>query len=432
MKPRSFAVALATLIAIGIAHAPVEAQVALTPRALGMAGAFDGLARGQEAMFLNPALLGQPGTPYWSAAFPQVTIGGTMLGTEFGDLQTMTKYRRISPEQRDDIFARIHPEGTEARYQFRAPAVAVQTGRLGLAISYASVGGHTLSRDVMELFFDGYEEGRTDYRVGDTGGSRATYWDFAAGYAYAAGPWSVGATAHYYRGGTLLRSRLLEPRIDLDARDIEVDYRAVFARGGSGYGVDIGAAYQAAPGVTLSGSVSNVISSMSWSEDLRIRQLTINRFDIENVSATDLLTRYETSESTVDPDGVSLADYAVAEGLFTDSNLPSVLRLGASWSGGQGTDVGLSYRSDLAESQLGEVWDRSVAIGVQQKIPFVTLRAGYATDLDAGSMISGGLGLGVVQLGFARLRDGDLDGFDRSGWIGTFGVAVRTTGSLRQ
>jgi hypothetical protein len=283
----------------------------------------------------------------------------------------------------------------------------------------------------MELFFDGYEEGRTDYRVGNTSGSRATYWDFAAGYGFAAGPWSMGVTGHYYRGGTLLRSRLLEPRIDLDARDIEVDYRAVLARGGSGYGVDLGAAYQAAPGVTLSGSVSNVISNMRWNDDLRIRRVTINRHDIENVSAMDLLTRYETSESTVDPDGVSLADYAVAEGLFTSSNVPSVLRLGASWSGGQGTDVGVSYRTELNESQLGEVWDRSFALGVQQKIPFVTLRAGYATDMGDGSMISGGLGLGVVQLGFARLRDGDLDGFDRSGWVGTFGVSVRTTGSLR-
>jgi hypothetical protein len=421
---------LGALLALGTAGS-LQAQIAATPRALGMAGAFDGLARGQEAIFLNPALLGLAGTPYWSAAFPQVTVGGTMVGAEIGDLQTMTKYRRISQEDRDAILGRVHPDGTEGRYQLRAPAFALQAGRFGFAVSYASVGGHTISRDVMELFFDGYEEGRTDYGVGNTSGSRATYWDIAAAYGRSIGPLSIGATGHFYRGGTLVRSRLLEPRVDVVARDIEVEYRAVLARGGTGYGLDLGAAYQPIHGVSLSASVSNVVSSMAWNEDLRLRRVTLDRNDIENVSAMDLLTRYETSETTGDPGGTTLADLAVVEGLFEESDVPSVLRLGASWSAVTGTDLGISYREELTASRLGEVWDRSVAVGVQQRIPFATLRAGYATNMDGGSMISGGLGLGVLQLGAARLQDGDLDGFDRSGWVGTFGVSVRTTGSLR-
>jgi hypothetical protein len=430
MKKSSFGVLMCTLLAGGIS-APAGAQVSMSPSELGMAGAYDGVARGQESIFLNPALLGLPGTPYWSVAFPQVAVGGTLLGTRFGDLQPMTRYRRISPEQRDEILDRTHPEGTEARYDVRVPAAVVQVDRFGFGVAYHSVGGHTIGRDVMELFFDGYEEGRTDYRVGNTSGSRATYWDFAAAYGRAVGEVTLGATLHYYRGGTLLSSRMLEPRIDLDARDIEVDYRTVMVRGGSGYGVDLGAAYQPTRQITLSGSISNVLASMSWSEELRMRVLTVNSHDIEHSSAMDLLQRYETSETDMDPYGASLADYAVAERLFEGSAMPSLLRLGAAWQSSQGTELGLSYRSSMNESRLGPVWDRSLGVGVQQRIPYATIRGGYATSLDGGSMLAGGLTLGVMQLGFARLLDGELDGFERAGWIGSFGVAVRTTGSLR-
>jgi hypothetical protein len=380
---------------------------------------------------LNPALLGLPGTPYWSVAFPQVAVGGTMLGTRFGDLQPMTKYRSVSDQERDEILARIHPDGADGRYDLRAPAAALQVGRFGVGITYTSVGRHNVGRDVMELLFDGYEEGRTDYEVGNTSGSRATFWDLSAAYGRAVGPVSIGATAHYYRGGTLLRSRMSEPRIDVLAQDIEVDYGSVMARGGSGYGLDLGAAYQPVRDVTLSASVSNVISSMTWSDEIRRRFVTLDRNDLENVSAMDLINRYEASESSIDPPGTSLAEIAAAEGLYDRTDLPSTMRLGAAWSGVTGTDVGLTYTEELVDTRLAGVWDRSVGIGAQQRIPFVTLRAGYATDLDRGSLLSGGLSLGVLQLGVARLNDGDLDGFDRSGWIGTFGVAVRTTGELR-
>ncbi len=417
------------LLALGAAQA--EAQVAMTPRALGMGGAYDGVARGQEAIFVNPALLGLTGTPFWSAAFPQVSFGGTMLGTQFGDLQPMLKYRKATPEQRDEILARIPADGMEANYDLRSPLAAFQTGNFGVGLSFSSVGQHSVGRDVMELLFDGYEQGRTDYSVGETRGSRAGFWDLATAYGRAIGPVSLGATGHYYRGGTLVSSTLNEPTYDLIAQDIEVSYRTVMARGGNGYGLDVGAAIQPIPSITLSGSVSNVVSKMTWSDDLRMRSLTMNRHDVENVSAIDLLNRYESSESSVDPDGASLSAYALSQRLYENTDMPSTMRIAAAWKSGLGTDIGVSYREELTESRLGEIWIRSVGAGVQQKVLFTTLRAGYSTDLEGGMMATGGIGLGPLQLGFARIQDGDVDGFERAGWIGTFGVSVRTTGSMR-
>jgi hypothetical protein len=429
MKQTTFACVAGLLLALGAAQA--EAQVAMTPRALGMGGAYDGVARGQEAIFVNPALLGLTGNPFWSAAFPQVAFGGTMLGTQFGDLQPMLKYRRATEEQRDEILARIPADGMQANYELRSPLAAFQTGNFGIGLSYSSVGQHSVGRDVMELLFDGYQQGRTDYSVGETRGSRATFWDVAAAYGRSIGPVSIGATGHYYRGGTLVRSVLMEPTYDLIAQDIEVSYRTVMARGGQGYGLDVGAAIQPIRSVTLSGSVSNVRSSMTWSDDLRMRTLTMNRHDVEHANAMELLDRYEASETSVDPNGGSLEAYAVSQGLYENTEMPSTLRLAAAWKGALGTDIGVSYREELSESRLGEIWSRSVGAGVQQKVLFTTLRAGYSTDLDGGSMATGGVSLGPLQLGFARIQDGDVDGFERAGWIGTFGVSVRTTGSMR-
>ena len=69
-------------------------------------------------------------------------------------------------------------------------------------------------------------------------------------------------------------------------------------------------------------------------------------------------------------------------------------------------------------------WDREVSVGIQQKLPLITVRAGYASNFEEGTMISGGLSLGPIQLGAARLDDGMYEGAPRSGWIGTFGLGV--------
>ncbi|CAN5671626.1 hypothetical protein BH23GEM6_BH23GEM6_10000 [soil metagenome] len=428
---RSTGISILTSVLLAAVAAQGSAQVASTPTALGMGGAFDGVARGNESIFLNPALLGLRGTPFWSVAFPQVAVGGTLLGTEFGDLRPIMRYRRVTEEQRDEILSRVPPNGTEARYQVRLPLASVQQGNLALALSYSSVGQHRIARDVLELLFDGYQEGRTDYTAGDSRGSRGTFWDLAAAYGKAVGPLSVGATAHYYRGGTLLRSRLFDPHLELDVQDIEVEYRTVLTRGGHGYGVDLGAAFQPSPSITISSSLSNVVSRMSWSQDLQMRTLKLNRHDIEHENPLDLISRYEESEMALDPESAPLASLALAEQLYDGMIMPSVVRVGAAWKGGQGTDIGVSFRRELDESRLGDFWSRSAGVGVQQRLPLVTLRAGYATNLDGGNMTTGGLSLGVLQIGLARLHDEQVDGFERAGWIGTFGISVGTTGTMR-
>jgi hypothetical protein len=72
---------------------------------------------------------------------------------------------------------------------------------------------------------------------------------------------------------------------------------------------------------------------------------------------------------------------------------------------------------------VGGVWDRSLGVGVQQRIAFAAARVGLSTNLDSGTLVTGGLSLGPLHLGVAKFSD-SLAGASTSGWIATFGFAT--------
>lgn len=403
----------------------LEAQVPLSPRALGMGGAYLGAARGYEALFLNPANLALDDNPRWSVAFPQLTVGGTLLGPGFGDLPDLfSAYDDGEEEAVDAFLAKIPEGGTEAQFDVRAPLVSVQIGRVAVGLNYGAIGEHTFGRDVIELMVEGYEEGRADYAVGNTAGSRLTYWDLAVGYGHRVGPLSVGVTGHYLRPGTALRSRMYEPVIDLEEEEIEVNYVAALARGGSGYALDFGAALQPTPRLTLSGALSSAVSKLTWSDDLLVRDFVLDRATIDTMGVLNLAEHYSATEEALNPASASPRALETAQGLFEGATLPAVARLGANWQVFGWTNVGAAYEETLSDGRLAGRWDREVSFGIQQRLPLVVVRAGYATNLEEGRMISGGLSLGPIQLGAAHLHDGVYAGSPRTGWVGTFGLGV--------
>ncbi|HEX7240707.1 MAG TPA: DUF5723 family protein [Longimicrobiaceae bacterium] len=410
--------------AAALAAAPAAAQVPLTPRALGMGGAYVASARGHEALFLNPANLGLAGTPRWSIALPQLGVGTTLEGPAWADLPDMANYDDITDVRKQELLDAIPQGGMELRVDSRLPVFALQTGRFAVGVSYGMVGEHSLGRDLVDLVFNGYEDGRTDYSVGRTQGSRATYLDFAAGYGRRVGPLSLGVTGHYLRGRTLMRSRMFEPRVDVAAEEISVEYVGVLANGGSGYAVDLGAALQPVRGVTLSASVANAFGRMKWSDDLRVRSITLHRADLEGMENDPFWIRdeYELSDRALDPGAATSQEYETARELYSEAYFPTTLRLGAAWAPARGTELGAAYQGNLTEGRLSGWWDRTASVGVQQKLPLVTVRAGYATNLEEGRMLTGGLSLGPIQLGAARVEDGP----SRAGYVMTFGVSTRT------
>lgn len=429
--PCSVGIRRAALAGLVLSAAPVAAgaQVPLTPAALGMGGAYVATARGFESIFVNPANLGLPDTPAWSVAFPQISAGASVLGPDVEDLPDFLDYDNLSDARRQELLATIPASGTSADLDVRAPLAAVQVGNFGVGLSYGWMGEHTVGKDLVELFFEGYEQGRFDYQVGDTRGYRATFWDVAAGYGRQVGAVSVGATAHYYMGRSLVQTMAFEPRFEpLLGRRIEVDYVGVASESGTGFGLDVGAAMSPIPGLTVSAAVANLVSTMEWEKALVGRSVTLTNEDFEDGELSLIEDRYEQSEQ--DLGETPTGQFAqVASGLFDDRDFPTTLRLGAAWSPSLGTEVGVSYQNQLGSGTLMGSWDQLLGLGAQVKIPFVTFRLGASTNLDEGSLLGAGLRLGVLDLAIARFSTGGTldEDADRDGLAASFSVNVRTS-----
>src|SRR5690606_12225621 len=125
-------------------------------------------------------------------------------------------------------------------------------------------------------------------------------------YGRALGPVSVGVTGHYLRGRTLVRTRMFEPRVDLEAQEIEVDTIGTLVRGGNGYAVDFGAAYMVNPELTVSAAVTNAFGDLTWSDDIKVRSVLLDRELIDDGTPRQLLNRYNFSEVDLDPGSTSL------------------------------------------------------------------------------------------------------------------------------
>jgi hypothetical protein len=388
-----------------------------------MGGAFMGVARGQESLFVNPANLGLADGPGWSLALPQLVASGSVSGPALPDLRDLARFDGLSDARRDEIFAAIPGNGVEADLELRLPALLVQKGGWAAGVTYGALGQHTFARDLVGLMLFGYETGRADYSVEGTEGSYAAFWDVAVGYGRAVGDISLGMTARYVRGSELSSSRLLDPAYSLASQDIDVRYVGVAARGGNGYGLDVGMAWQPLASLTVGASIANLIAGMNWSSDVRVRELRLDRVDIETASASVLLDGYRDSERPAsaldDPAVKQLAGTMLDEAYF-----PTEARFGAAWRPGTGTALAASFRTGLTDGRLAGPWERSLAAGVEQRLWFLSVRAGAASNLSGAKLLSGGVSLGPIDLGVARMTEPLTGRGDREGVMGTAGIRI--------
>jgi hypothetical protein len=433
---------MASCAAAAALVSPLSAQLPTTPRALGMGGAYVAVARGQESLFQNPANLALRGNPHASAAAPQVTLGATINGLTFGDVNDLRSFDELDDDQRADILGRIPDEGTTAEVDIRVPVFSMSFRRALLGVSYNLTGRHGVSRDVVDLVLNGVQQSRLlganayddDAILSQSQGFRASYLDFAAGYAHRVGPVSVGVTGHYLRGSRMVRSGAvgIDTVLSVTAPDIRVTYAGVGRDGANGFGLDLGAAIQPNPSLTLSAAVANVVNTLEWKGDPEIRSIVLSRENYRTGDPDQLRNDYARSARPLSAADPVLAARArgLADDLDVGATLAPILRLGAAWEPRAGTTFAAGYQGELSESRLGGPWDRSLGIGVQHKIPVVTVRAGLSTDLDSGTMLGGGLSLGPLHLGAARLTGSSDGNSAQSGWLFTFGFGGQTNSRM--
>src|SRR5688572_5158019 len=126
---------LLVLALFTIAPSDGTAQVPLSPRSLGMGGAMVGAARGQEAVFLNPANLGLEGSPDWSVALVGVSAAAELQGIEIDQLADLIQYDDLSDPERDLLFGEIPVGGIRAELDVRAPLISAQVGQFGFGLA---------------------------------------------------------------------------------------------------------------------------------------------------------------------------------------------------------------------------------------------------------------------------------------------------------
>ncbi len=399
---------------------PAAAQFLVTPRTLGTGGAYIGMARGQDALFTNPANLALSENPSWSVSLLQVGLGGSILGVSFSDFTQLAEDDLDDEDWSREFLERVPASGLRLNGEVRVPLIAGQFGPFAAGLSAGVVGQQTLGRDLVDLILLGYEEGRRDYTVGNTTGWSADHLDFAVAYGRRVGPLAVGVTGHYLHGGTLSRSRLLDPRYDENGEPIQIDYLEVLARGGRGLSLDVGAAMEPLPRLTVSAALSNLIGGMWWSNETLIRSLSLTEEEIDE----DMFERFDGSTRPFVAENEPAEAAELATTLRDGARLPPTFRLGAAYSPWTGGTVGVALQRRLMSGRMAGDWDPTLSLGVQQRLWIVSLRAGYGLLADGGNLLSGGLSLGPLDLGMAFLG-GRSQSHPQTGVMATLGFSTR-------
>jgi len=367
----------------------------------------------------------------------EVAAGADVLGLEVGDVADIIDYDNQTDARKQEILDMIPATGTETRADLRLPAVSGQIGPFAAGFAFNTVGSHTLDRDFVDLLLFGFQPqpGRYNITPQETQGFRAGWWDLAVGYGRRLplplpGPLTVGATAHVYLGTALMRAGIVDVDTVRNGAGIPTDLRVTYAGvkdgGGAGVGLDVGAAYQPVPRLTLSASMTNLVNTFSFGGRRTTKSVTLTSADYENGDFQDLLDRFDESQAAYDEASAPANVRALAADLDAGNNdLPRVVRAGAAYEAGTGTTLSAAYQGNLGDTRITGLWDRSLGVGVQQRLAFVSARVGASTNLDSGTLLSGGLSLGPLNLAVAHITDGSSTSADRSGWIGSVGFSAR-------
>lgn len=290
----------------------------------------------------------------------------------------------------------------------------------------------SISRDLADLIGNGFvEQNIQNYSVGNTGWSTTSFSEVTVAYGTTLGGLlSVGVGGRYIMGHGMVSGRFFEPDIDLNNLTMTVQSVAVEATSGTGYGLDVGFSLELPAGFRASASGTNVVQRMTWDEGLVAHSATYAESDFDsNVDFIDLLDRYDAQPIT--PNSVSLEVFEASQGLFEESYFPQVFRAGLGWRSG-GTSLEAVGIQVAPRGRYTSAWDERLSLGIEQKIPLLTLRAGMTRASDGLGAVTagGGLGLGPVQLevsGGKFSGDGSATVWD--GYYGTVALQIKGGGS---
>ncbi len=395
--------ALALALALAGA-APAAAQLGPGPRALGVGGAFIGLARGYEAVAWNPANLALPDRPAFSVGLAGAEAGAASVGPgllSFGILDDTDP----GAVEGAEFLGNVPAGGAALRGSVAAPWIAVSAGPVGLAVTTTALATADIGRGLVELYLDAADDGVLDgwnvggYRIGDSGYRIATYTAVTGGAAVPLRigefPVTVGIGLRGVRAHGLERGRLFEPAVDGDR--LTMTGVAVRSDGGVGIGVDLGATIRHESGFLFGVAVENVYQRMTWDEAVELRNGEVTSAELDEVGLFGIRGRLDVEP--FDDTAVPLEAYVVADELFDGAYFPRTVRAGAAYRW-RGARAGITYGSTLGGGDLHAGWPAWLAVGFEQELVVLALRAGWATSFTGSHAITAGTTLGGDDIRF--------------------------------
>jgi len=383
-------------------------------RSIALAGAYTGLATGVEAARYNPANLGLGDRR--NSELQLVGVGVNLTNNSL----TLDDYNRytgavLSQEDKDYLLGKIPTDGLHLTAEVEATAMSISFGSFVLSTTGVGAANINLNRDVIDLILNGNTIGEDISLEGsysDVIGYVETGLSYGMPlYSTAHSQLAVGATAKYIRGLAVERITELDGSVNTWSTGFEGSGNLVAqtATGGSGWGVDVGAALKLSDDYSVGLSVRNLISNINWTNNTEEHGyiFSFDTMTVDNIS-DDYIVSEEYTED-IDPFSTSLPQ-VMTVGL---ANTTGKLLWAIDWVQGFETTAGSSAKPRIA---AGAEW---LGLG------FVPLRAGFGTGGIQGTGFSFGSGLNLspfvidaaVQTG-ATLSSGSAKGLNVAFSIG--------------
>ncbi len=401
-------------------------------RLVGMAQTKTAMARGLDAIGVNPALLS---IPHRSSVELSILPVGARVGSNFLDLDLYAMYftgvedpaadkrvaKHLTPQDKEDLLSRF-PDGYGSIFadaQVTWVALSVRTGSLGgfgLSVSDRLSGRFTMPNDYVRMLLYGFSENGSVYDF--TGTDVKAWWlrEYTAAYStpqiklFGVLPWfSIGGGVKYVQGfsyfgtesytGTVSNGgfdekfrltgelNMLSHRAVADFLETpdEHSFHPLGNPAGTGFGFDAGIALGLFRNVVVGISVTD-LGSIRWTEN------TYSSSGKAKIEIDDIF-------STEQMDSLSNAYKGTDEpiGPFSTS-LPTAFRAGISWDVYSLLSIGADYTVGFNDMP-GNTTTPRIAIGGEWRfMRNLPLRTGVAFGGYEGFTWAVGLGMHILFL----------------------------------
>jgi hypothetical protein len=377
-----------------------------SPRSVAMGGAYIGLADGVDALRHNPANLGL--IDYRKTGIEIVGAGANINNNSF----TLSDYNKFSgalltSDDKAYILSRIPADGLELRADAELSALAYTTRNIGFAVTGVGAADVNLNKDIFELLLDGNTYADTIDVTGSYS-EAVSYVSFDLSYGmpvYNAGTrqLAVGATVKYLKGIAVEEITELEGLAATYATGFAGEGHATLrtATGGSGYGIDIGAALQLNETYSAGLRIKNILSHLSWNNEAEEHRYL---FSFDTMTVLNMDDDYVVTED----------DTRQLESFST--SLPPVMTIGFAKRSGDfhwAVDWEQGFRRAAGASTTPRL-----AAGVESyRIGFLPLRAGVTVggNKNAGFSIGSGFHFAPFYLDWAYVSGTSIPGYSSKG-----------------